>query len=91
MQQAILTSAEHFRLFQSMKISSILPQGRGKGGLSEQQLEAFDAAVALLEENGGLKVWHIQYRVQPVVQVLTYQVCSHSIVLALPTPTLEGQ
>ena len=31
-------------------------QGRGKSGLDQQQLEAFDAAVAVLEENGGLKV-----------------------------------
>ena len=31
-------------------------QGRGKSGLDQQQLEAFDAAVAVLEEDGGLKV-----------------------------------
>ena len=31
-------------------------QGRGKSGLDAQQLEDFDAAVAVLEESGGLKV-----------------------------------
>ena len=31
-------------------------QGRGKSGLDQQQLDAFDAAVAVLEEDGGLKV-----------------------------------
>ena len=31
-------------------------QGRGKSGIDAQQLEDFDAAVAVLEESGGLKV-----------------------------------
>jgi hypothetical protein len=38
------------------RLASLAPQGRGKSGLDEQQLQAFDAAVALLEESGGLKV-----------------------------------
>ena len=38
------------------RLASLAPQGRGKSGLDEQQLEAFNAAVAILEESGGLKV-----------------------------------
>ena len=38
------------------RLASLAPQGRGKSGLDEQQLQAFDAAVAVLEESGGLRV-----------------------------------
>ena len=31
-------------------------KGRGKSGLTSQQLDAFDAAVAALEEDGGISV-----------------------------------
>ena len=35
-------------------------KGRGKSGLSPEQVEAFDSAVAALEKDGGVQVWRLR-------------------------------